>query len=140
MPKNVLRAVHDFKDASHENFNSQFRYKYLVVVDGNGAADRISIFMASGSLVFLSTVLEDWASNQIIAGEHYIKVKPDLSDLVEKLEWAAGHDALKLKRIAQNGREFVLKNMNRPDRQIYNALLFMEYQALFDSPNSTRHV
>lgn len=57
---------------------------------------------------------------------------------MEKLEWAAEHDA-EAKRIAQNGREFVLKNMNRPDRQIYNALLFMEYQALFDSANSTQH-
>ena len=131
-PAFVTDAVtKQFNEVSKANISEQFKYKYLVVVDGNGAADRTSLFMASGSLVFLATVLEDWTSNQIIPGEHYIKIKPDLSDLIEKLEWAADNDA-EAKRIAQNGREFVLKTMTKSNRQIYNALLFMEYQALFD--------
>ena len=131
----VAKSVTDqFKKATKESLASQFLYKYLVVVDGHGAADRVSLFMASGSLVFLGTIHEDWTGYQIISGVHYIKIKPDLSDLVEKLEWAADNDA-EAKRIAQNGRDFVLKTMTKPNRQIYNALLFMEYQALFDTNN-----
>ena len=63
-----------------------------MVADGNGWPDRIANFMLSGSLVFLATVHEDWVINQLLDGVNYIKVKPDLSDLVEKFEWAAKND------------------------------------------------
>ena len=109
---------------------TQFENKYIVIVDGNGAADRISFYMASGSLILMATIHEDWAINQIIPGEHFIKIKPDLSDPIEKIEWAADNDE-EAKRIAQNGKEFALKYLRRPNVKIYNAMLFMEYQALF---------
>ena len=100
MPVKVLEAVNDnFKKPTNKTLlpNSNIN---IVVVDGNGAADRTAYFMSSGSLVFLSTVLDDWTHYQIVPGEHYIKIKPDLSDLVEKLEWAADNDA-EAKRIAK---------------------------------------
>jgi glycosyltransferase involved in cell wall biosynthesis len=68
--------------------------------------------------------------NQIVDGEHYIKVKPDLSDLVDKLEWAAANDE-EAKRIAMNGRQFSKKMFDSQPMQMYNSLLFMEYQRLF---------
>ena len=60
----------------------------------------VFLYLWPRSLVFLGTIHEDWTGYQIIPGEHYIKIKPDLSDLVEKLEWAADNDA-EAKRIAQ---------------------------------------
>lgn len=120
-----------YQEASFLNYDLQFRNKYLVVVDGHGWPDRISFFMSSGSLVFLATLHEDWTINQIIPGEHYIQVKPDLSDLIEKLEWAYANDA-EAKRIAQNGKRFALSSLRRNNVKAYNGLLFMEYQALFE--------
>lgn len=112
------------------DYETQFKSKYLVVVDGNGWPDRVALYLLSGSLVFLATVHEEWVINQLVDGEHYIKIKPDLSDLIEKLEWAAKNDS-EAKRIASNGRELAMKKFNTKSMQIYNALLFMEYQRLF---------
>lgn len=123
-----------FKEAGTMNYDDQFKGKYQVVVDGHGWPDRVAFFMASGSLVFLASLHEDWTMNQIIDGEHYIKVKPDLSDLVEKLEWAANNDG-EAKRIAESGKTFALSKLRKPQVKIYNALLFMEFQTLFDKNN-----
>lgn len=125
---NALKA--EYPLAPSLNYSQQFKSKYLVVVDGNGWPDRVAFFMLSGSLVFLSTLHEEWVINQLVDGEHYIKVKPDLSDLIEKLEWAAENDA-EAKRIASNGREFAQKRFGIRQMQIYNSFLFMEYQRLF---------
>jgi hypothetical protein len=113
------------------DFQTQFKSKYLVIVDGNAWPDRVAFYLLSGSLVFLSTLHEEWVINQLIDGENYIKVKPDLSDLIEKLEWASKNDDI-AEIIALNGRKLAQKRLNINQIQIYNALLFMEYQKLFE--------
>lgn len=129
--ENYLNEVRkQFPEVNHMDFESQFKSKYLVVVDGHGCPDRISLYMLSGSLVFFATVHEDWTINQIVEGVHYIKVKPDLSDLIEKLEWAAANDN-EARAIAANGSKFVSQTMGVSQVQVYNAFLFMEYQTLF---------
>ena len=108
----------------------QYKSKYVVVVDGNTWPEKVASFMYSGSLVFLATIHEDWVIRHLIEGEHYIKVKPDLSDLIEKLEWAHGNDE-EARRIAANGRLLAMKKFDSNHLQIYNAFLLMEYQNLF---------
>lgn len=131
--ENYLNEVRkQFPEVNHMDFESQFKSKYLVVVDGHGCPDRISLYMLSGSLVFLATVHEDWTINQIVEGEHYIRLKPDLSDLIEKLEWAAANDN-EARTIAENGSKFVAKTMGVSQVQVYSAFLFMEYQTLFQN-------
>ena len=114
------------------DFKEQIKSKYLVIVDGNGWPDRVAINLLSGSLVFIATIHDEWVLNQLIDGVHYIKVKPDLSDLIEKIEWAAQHDQ-ESKKIAQNGRKFASEKFNLEQVQVYNAFLMMEYQNLFKS-------
>ena len=105
--------------------------KYIIVVDGHGWADRTAVHDGVRILLFHATLHEDWVSNQLIPNEHYIKVKPDLSDLIEKLEWANKNDS-EAKRIAQNGKEFAHKNLRRNQVRVYNGMLFMHYQTLFE--------
>lgn len=108
----------------------QYKSKYVVVVDGNSWPEKVAAFMFSGSLVFLATIHEDWVIRQLVEGENYIKIKPDLSDLIEKLEWARENDE-EARRIAANGRLLATKKFDTNHLQIYNALLVMEYQNLF---------
>ena len=129
-PNYIKEIESRFPLAPSLDYATQFKSKYLIVVDGNGWPDRIANFMLSGSLVFLATVHEEWVINQLIEGVNYIKINPDLSDLIEKLEWAAKNDQ-EAKRIATNGRELALTRFGLKPMQAYNALLFMEYQRLF---------
>lgn len=123
-------VLENYPEVPSMNLAEQFRSKYLVIVDGNGWPDRVAGFMLSGSLIFLATLHEDWVINQLIDGVHYIQIKPDLSDLIEKLEWAAENDA-KAKEIAENGKIFASSKFDATNMQVYNAFLLMEYQNLF---------
>lgn len=114
------------------SFKDQVKSKYLVIVDGNGWPDRVAINLLSGSLVFIATLHDEWILNQLIDRVHYIKIKPDLSDLMAKMEWAAQNDQ-EAQKIALNGRKFAAEKFNLEQVQVYNALLMMEYQNLFKS-------
>lgn len=108
----------------------QFKSKYVVVVDGNAWPEKVAAFMYSGSLVFLATIHEDWVIRQLVDGENFIRIKPDLSDLIKKLEWARDNEE-EARRIAAKGRLFAMKKFDSNHLQVYNALLLMEYQNLF---------
>ena len=118
------------------DFTVQFKNKYLIVVDGHAWPDRLAFYMASGSLVFLATLQNEWVIDQVIDGENIVLVNPDLSNLVEKLEWAAQNDA-EAQRIAENGKKFALEKFGSNNQQAYTALLVMEYQNLFKNTNNT---
>ena len=62
--------------------------------------------MRLGSLVFLvESGFADWWHGGLVAGEHYVAVKEDLSDLHKQYLWAEAHpeDAM---RIAEAGRAY----------------------------------
>ena len=46
-----------------------------------------------------------WYYDRIRPWEHFVPVKADMSDLVEKIDWARSHDA-EARRIAKNGQAF----------------------------------
>ncbi|KAJ7785122.1 hypothetical protein DFH07DRAFT_763733 [Mycena maculata] len=52
-----------------------------------------------------STVFAEYFNDRLRPFEHYIPILPDLSDLVEKLEWAVAHDA-EAHTIQQAGEAF----------------------------------
>ncbi|KAL0161896.1 hypothetical protein M9458_041292, partial [Cirrhinus mrigala] len=66
-----------------------FKYKYQVNVDGTVAAYRFPYLMLGDSLVLKqdSPYYEHFYTH-LRAGVHYIPVKRDLSDLMEKIRWA----------------------------------------------------
>lgn len=129
-PSDLADLKYDYPEAPNLNLNEQFRCKYVVLVDGNGWPEKVAGIMLSGSLVFLATIHEDWVIRQLTDGVNYIKIKPDLSDLVEKIEWAYYNDD-KARTIAENGRQLAMKKFDTNNLQVYNAFLMMEYQNLF---------
>ena len=70
-----------------------YQYKYQINVDGTVAAYRFPYLMGGGSLILKQDSqyyehfyhhLEPWV--------HYVPLKRDLGDIVEKLQWALDHD------------------------------------------------
>lgn len=70
------------------------QYKYQVNVDGTVAAYRFPYLMLGNSLVLKqdSQYYEHFYLH-LKAGTHYVPVKRDLSDLLEKIQWARDNDA-----------------------------------------------
>ena len=84
----------------------QSKYKYVINVDGNVRSFRLTQEMKYGSVVLLSNSdYRLWYEKFMIPYKHYVPIKRDLSDLMEKIEWCLENDA-ECERIAKNAIEF----------------------------------
>ncbi|KAJ3216206.1 F-actin-capping protein subunit alpha [Clydaea vesicula] len=107
-----------------------FRFKYLLVVDGNSWPARFQTFLASGSVILYNGIFTDWYNWQLKPWIHYIPVKLDLSDLEEKLEWLKLNDQ-KAKEISINSFNLMKRFNNLKEMQCYSSLLLLEYSRLY---------
>ncbi|XP_037601132.1 protein O-glucosyltransferase 3 isoform X3 [Cebus imitator] len=106
----------DFKMFSDEILLSLTRkYKYQVNVDGTVAAYRYPYLMLGDSLVLKQdspyyehfyTALEPW--------KHYVPIKRNLGDLLEKVKWAKENDE-EAKKIAKEG-QLMARDLLQPHR------------------------
>lgn len=80
------------------------QYKYQLNIDGTVAAYRLPYLLAGDSLVFKQeSKYYEYFYSQLVPGIHYIPVKHDLGDLVEKVKWAKENDE-EVRKIAKAGR------------------------------------
>lgn len=70
-----------------------FDYKYQISLDGTVASYRLPYLLAGDGLIFKqdSSYYEHFYRD-LIPNKHYIPIKKDLSDLIEKIQWAKAHD------------------------------------------------
>lgn len=84
----------------------QSNYKYIVNVDGHVSAYRLSLEMSMGSVILLvNSEYKLWFKNMLVDGFHYISVKEDMSDLIDKIKWCKRNEE-KCKEIAKNALNF----------------------------------
>ncbi|KAJ7740516.1 glycosyl transferase family 90-domain-containing protein [Mycena metata] len=106
-----------------------YKYKYLLDLDGNSFSGRFLGLMKSGSLVFKSTLFTEYFDAWLRPYEHYIPVLPDLSDLVERIEWARSHDK-EAKRIQEAGKEFAERVITDEQNDCYWGMVLIEWERL----------
>ena len=99
--------------ASFLSPSQQSQYKYVIHIEGHVAAFRLSLEMAMRSVILkVDSQWDVWYSHMLVPNVHYIPVKSDLSDLVEKIKWCRQHDE-ECKQIALNAREFYEKYLQK---------------------------
>ena len=59
----------------------------------------------------------------LLPGTHYVPIKSDLSDLVDKIRWAKDNDE-SVRKIGSNGRQYAVDNLLPKDIFCYHAVLF----------------
>lgn len=111
-------------------FESHFRHKYLLDIDGNSYSRRLLSFHRSISLVFRAGIFSVWFSSWLKPWEHYIPLKLDWSDVEEKVEWAYMHDG-EAKRIGERSSKFAVRYLRDVDMQCYAARVMLEYGSLW---------
>ncbi|KAJ7762319.1 glycosyl transferase family 90-domain-containing protein [Mycena maculata] len=124
----TIKAEYDITGASSPR-EDVYDYKYLFDVDGNSFSGRYLGLLRSGSLVFKSTVFAEYFNDWLRPFEHYIPILPDLSDLVEKLEWAVAHDA-EAHTIQQAGEAFANRVITDGQNDCYFSLVLLEWARL----------
>jgi len=102
----------------------QSRFKYIIHVDGNVNAYRLLTTMMTGSLVVrVDSIYTSWADHMLKAGQHYIMVRPDLSNLIETLQWCEMHPRT-CEKIAKAGLEMARRLLNLTQMKLYVEALF----------------
>ncbi len=109
----------------------QMEYKYLIDVDGNTCNDSRFYWMLHANSVLLKQTSSDifWFSHKFKPFEHYIPFNSDLSDLMEKLDWACNHD-LECRNIALMASSLANKVYKIENQRSYLSELICEYTDL----------
>ncbi|KAJ7220860.1 glycosyl transferase family 90-domain-containing protein [Mycena pura] len=107
-----------------------YKYKYLLDVDGNSFSGRYLGLLRSGGLVFKSTAFAEFFTPWLVPYEHFIPVRPDLSDLPAKIEWARANDA-EAHRIQESGRVFAERILSDAQNDCYWFAVMLEWGALW---------
>ena len=91
---------------NHMSIEEQSKYKYIIHVEGHTQAYRLSIELATRSVIlFVKSKYKIWFEDFLTPWVHYIPVSNDLSDLEEKVKWCIDND-IKCKEITENARKF----------------------------------
>jgi len=94
-------------------FEEQINYKYILHIDGFTAAWRLSKYMLSYSVIL--KVDSPWVEhfyNDLKPWIHYIPIKSDLSDLIQRIEWCRENDDI-CETIAKNAFQYVVENITK---------------------------
>lgn len=82
------------------------KYKYIISIEGNIAQFRLTLELSFNSVVLLvRSEYYLWYQPLLKPWVHYVPIKADLSDLMDKIHWCRTHDS-KCKIIAANARKF----------------------------------
>jgi hypothetical protein len=90
------------------NMYEMLQYKFVMVVEGNDVATSLKWVMASNSVAIMSKPrYETWfMEGSLIPNHHYIEVKEDYSDVMEKMNYYIQHPD-KVKAIIRNAHDYV---------------------------------
>lgn len=125
----------EFSLDNYLNKKDQINYKILLNLDGYTCtypgllwrllSNSATIKQNSNNIQWFYSALKPWV--------HYIPIKNDLRDLVEKVNWIRNND-LKAKEIADNSTKFVKENLMLEDIDSYIVKLLNEYAKLQQKP------
>jgi hypothetical protein len=88
-----------------------YKFRYLIDIQGYGISGRAKILFFSGRpLFYVDRPWHEFWFFDMKPFEHYIPVKEDLSDLLDKIQWARKNDE-KAKQIATTAQEYAKANM-----------------------------
>ncbi len=105
---------------SFADIKTHLNYKYLPVLDGIVCTYPGYLWrLLSNSLVFKQQSDEiQWFYKALAPYEHYVPIKNDMSDLIEKINWAKQNDN-KCLVISHNATNFVKNNLLFEDIYLY---------------------
>jgi len=133
---------------------SQFKYKYLIDVDGHSFSGRWHAFLQSKSLGLKATIFREWHDSRLFAWRHFVPVDNRYDDLYALLTYFIGYGKPNMEHalesedlnpqvyiaahqkeaqtIARQSREWANKVLRRDDIEVYMFRLLLEYGRVID--------
>lgn len=109
-------------------------YKFVMSLEGNDVASNLKWVMSSNSIAVTPRLTcETWfMEGTLIPNYHYIEVKPDFSDLEERLTYYIQHPE-EAEAIIQHAHEYVAQFMDKKREKLISLLVLKKY---FDITNT----
>jgi len=116
--------------------NEHLNYKFIMSLEGNDVASNLKWVMSSNSIAVTPRLTcETWfMEGTLIPNYHYIEVKPDFSDLEERLTYYIQHPE-EAEAIIQHAHEYVDQFRDEEREKLIQLLVLKKY---FDITNSER--
>ena len=107
------------------SMGEQYKYKFILVLDGHARPYRMSQQMRTGSCLLLQdSPYSLWFESFLKPYVHYVPVSHDLGNLMDQIQWCLGHDEL-CEKIADNARKFFSKTLQKSGVLHYTATLLL---------------
>lgn len=112
LQQDLDRCVLEMGKIQYVSWEKALHYKYQMAIDGVTCSFPATQWkLLSGAL----TLKQDspdimYFYDELIPWVHYVPVRNDLSDLIEKIRWAKTHDE-EARKIAEEGRRFALEHL-----------------------------
>ena len=106
-------------------------YKFIMAIEGFDVASNLKWIMSSNSIAVMpKPTVETWfMEGTLIPNHHYIEIKPDYSDLPERLQYYIDHPE-QAKKIIQNAHEYVKQFMDKDREDLIHLLVLQKYFSL----------
>lgn len=131
LKRDLARCLREMGPESFVSQQEQLKYKYHILIDGVTCTFPGTHWkLLSGSACFKQDSRDIlYFYPELKAWVHYIPVKNDLSDLLDKIAWAKAHDP-EVRQIALNSREFALTHLMPEHILEYCREILIRYAAL----------
>lgn len=111
-----------------KTLNEHLKYKFILALEGNDVASNLKWVMSSNSIAVMpKPTYETWfMEGTLIPNVHYIEIKPDYSDLEERLTYYIEHENEAL-MIIDEAHRYVSKFRNKKREKLISLLVLQKY-------------
>ena len=104
------------------------KYRYIMALEGVDVASNLKWVMSSNSIAVMPRpTYETWfMEGKLIPNYHYIEIKPDYSDLLERIEYYNTHID-EAKQIIRNANEYTSQFRNRHREDLISLMVLEKY-------------
>ncbi len=104
------------------------RFKYIFSLEGNDVASNLKWVMHSNSLAVSPPMRhETWfMEGRLVPGEHYVGIKPDFSDIVERMEYYDSHPN-EARDIVENAHAYCRQFFDKDQEKLISLMVMDKY-------------
>lgn len=103
-------------------------FKFILALEGNDVASNLKWVMSSNSLAVMPhPTCETWfMEGKLVGGVHYVEIRPDFSDLEEKMQYYIDNPS-EAQKIIENAHRYVAQFRDKKRERLISLLVMKKY-------------